>query len=202
MKAVTFSEYEAAKLEIIKGKDFKEYADMDEYGRNHKTYCCEDGSTFWEVTENGVTEFWSTKHSESRKYVAVQEEEIKNREGRKAVYKRLHTWLYWFADEMFKEEEKGEKGRAEYEKERAENPGKMVMYIDTSTNNAKVMKDCMKETRDAMNFLKNPEYDVEDWQLAGITAMLDKCDETGTVPFDLPTALKGLLCMHILCEEK
>ena len=39
-------------------------------------------------------------------------------------------------------------------------------------------------------------------QLAGITAMLDKCNETGTVPYDIPTAIKGLLCMHILCEGK
>lgn len=47
-----------------------------------------------------------------------------------------------------------------------------------------------------------PENDIEDWQLAGITAMLDKCNETGTVPYDIPTAIKGLLCMHILCEGK
>lgn len=79
MERVSFAEYEAAKLEIIKGREYKEYADMDEYGRNHKTFCCKDGNTFWEITENGETEFWSTKHSESRKYVAVApKEEPKN----------------------------------------------------------------------------------------------------------------------------
>ena len=203
MERVSLAEYEAAKLEIIKGREYKEYTDMDEYGRNHKTFCCKDGNTFWEITENGVTEFWSTKHSESRKYVAeAQKEEPKNAEERKKVYTRLCKWLYWFADEMFNEEERGEKAQAEFEKECRENPGKQVMYIDTSTNNARVMKTCMKETRDAINFIRNPENDIEDWQLAGITAMLDKCNETGTVPYDIPTAIKGLLCMHILCEGK
>ena len=71
-------------------------------------------------------------------------------------------------DEMFNEEERGEKAQAEFEKECRENPGKQVMYIDTSTNNARVMKTCMKETRDAINFIRNPENDIEDWQLAGI----------------------------------
>ena len=119
-------------------------------------------------------------------YVAeAPKEEPKNAEERKKVYTRLCKWLYWFADEMFNEEERGEKAQAEFEKERREKPGKQVMYIDTSTN-----------------FIRNPENDIEDWQLAGITAMLDKCNETGTVPYDIPTVIKGLLCMHILCEEK
>ena len=38
MERVSFAEYEAAKLEIIKGREYKEYTDMDEYGRNHKTF--------------------------------------------------------------------------------------------------------------------------------------------------------------------
>lgn len=91
MERVSFAEYEAAKLEIIKGREYKEYTDMDEYGRNHKTFCCKDGNTFWEITENGETEFWSTKHSESRKYVAeAPKEEPKNAEERKkGVYQAL-----------------------------------------------------------------------------------------------------------------
>ena len=70
MKKATFQEYTEAKKEIMSGGECKEYASTDEYGRNHKTICCENGEAFWEVTENDVTEFWSTKHPDSRKYEA------------------------------------------------------------------------------------------------------------------------------------
>lgn len=77
MEKVTFEEYAEAKKEIMGGGECKEYSSADEYGRNHKVICCEDGNTFWEVTENDVTEFWSTKHPESRKY-EVQRELARN----------------------------------------------------------------------------------------------------------------------------
>ena len=73
MKKATFQEYTEAKKEIMSGGECKEYASTDEYGRNHKTICCENGEAFWEVTENDVTEFWSTKHPDSRKYEAERE---------------------------------------------------------------------------------------------------------------------------------
>ena len=73
MKKATFEEYNEAKKEIMSGGECKEYASTDEYGRNHKTICCEDGNAFWEVTENDVTEFCSTKHPDSRKYEIERE---------------------------------------------------------------------------------------------------------------------------------
>ncbi len=109
MKKATFSEYQEAKAEVMKGGECREYADIDEYGRLHKTICCEDGNNFYEVTENGITEFWSTKHSASRKYEEPQEaardaEENKEddyRERRKKVIKRLYALIYWFADKCY-----------------------------------------------------------------------------------------------------
>lgn len=130
----------------------------------------------------------------------MKTEEMVNKEARIELARRLCKWLYWFADEMFNNEETGAKNKAEFERLRKEKPDELVMMVDCSENNARVMKECMKEVRDAINFIKNPEYDVEDWQLAGITAMLDKCKETHTIPYDVPTAIKGLLCMHILCK--
>ncbi len=73
MKKATFEEYTEAKKEIMSGGECKEYSDVDEYGRNHKVICCEDGNNFWEVTDGDETEFWSTKHAESRKYVIERE---------------------------------------------------------------------------------------------------------------------------------
>lgn len=195
MKKATFSEYQEAKAEVMKGGECREYTDTDEYGRAHKTICCEDGNNFYELTANGVTEFWSTKHSESRKYeepqAKAQEEaagkEDAYKERRKQVIKRLYALVYWFADEMLSEEE------AEFEREKAEKPGELVIRVSAHDNNARVMKHCMKATRDAANYLRNEENEVEDWQIAGINAMLDQCNKENIVAYDLPYAINGLL---------
>ena len=51
-------------------------------------------------------------------------------------------------------------------------------------------------------FYERTENDVEEWQIAGINAMFDQCNEERIIPYDLPTAIKGLLCMHILCKPE
>ena len=75
-KTVTFREYEDAKLEIISGVEYKEYSEMKEDGRFTKQYATENNGTFYEVTDNGITEFWSDKHSASRYYDSRSREEI------------------------------------------------------------------------------------------------------------------------------
>ena len=201
MKKATFSEYQEAKAEVMKDGECREYVDTDEYGRLHKTICCEDGNNFYEVTENGITEFWSTKHSASRKYEEPQEaaqdaaenKEDDYRERRKKVIKRLYALIYWFADEMLSEEEAEAREAAEFEREKAEKPGELLMRVSAHDHNASVMKDCMKAARDAANYLRDKENDVEDWQIAGINAMFDQCNKESIVPYDLPYAINGLL---------
>lgn len=57
MERVTFEEYEAAKAEVLYGKEYEETSSM-ENNVIHKQYVCKDGSgIFYERTENGVTEF-------------------------------------------------------------------------------------------------------------------------------------------------
>lgn len=69
MERVTLKEYEAAKEAVLYGKEYKETSNM-ENNVIHKQYVCKDGSgTFYERTEDGVTEFWSTEHGKSRIYV-------------------------------------------------------------------------------------------------------------------------------------
>ena len=198
MKKATFEEYAEAKKEIMSGGECKEYSDVDEYGRNHKVICCEDGNNFWEVTEDDTTEFWSTKHAESRKYV-VERELARNAgtnmtENREKAIRRMKNLAYWFMGEMLKEEERGEKEKEAFEK--AKETRELVVMISTAENNARVMKDCMKEAREAAEFLKDEKNDIEEWQLAGINAMFDQCNKENIVPYDMPTAIKGLLCMQ------
>ena len=68
--------------------------------------------------------------------------------------------------------------------------------ISAAENNARVMKSCMKEAREAAEFLRDEKNDIEEWQLAGINAMFDQCNKENMVPYDMPTAIKGLLCMQ------
>jgi len=79
MKTVTFQEYEDAKLEIIRGVEWHEDTTFpNQYGMMSKTYCTKDNGTFYEVTDpnTGITEFWSTKYSQSRYYDGRTREEI------------------------------------------------------------------------------------------------------------------------------
>ena len=80
--------------------------------------------------------------------------------------------------------------------EKAKEAGELVVMISTAENNARVMKNCMKEAREAAEFLRDEKNDVEEWQLAGINAMFDQCNKENMVPYDMPTAIKGLLCMQ------
>jgi hypothetical protein len=67
MEKVKFSEYLKAKRDIIGGVEYKEHSTLDG-NQIRKTYVTEKNGNFYEVTENGCTEFWSDKHAESRIY--------------------------------------------------------------------------------------------------------------------------------------
>ena len=114
-------------------------------------------------------------------------------ENREKAIKRLKNLAYWFMGEMLEWEEKGEKEKEAFEK--AREAGQPVIMISTTENNARVMKSCMKEARAAAEFLKDEKNDVEEWQIAGINAMFDQCNKECIVPYDMPTAITGLLCM-------
>lgn len=206
MERVTFSEYEAAKAAVLYGKEYKETSSM-ENNIIHKQYVCKDGSgIFYERTENGKTEFWSTEHSESRIYVdkvenepaAEKKEELSA--NRQKTIKRMYELVYWFADEMLNEEDAEKREAAEFEEQRKKEPDKLQIRVSAHDNNARVMKDCIREARDAAEFLRNRENDIEEWQIAGINAMFDQCNKESIIPYDLPTAIKGLLCMNYLCK--
>lgn len=67
MKRATFQEYEEAKKSVLYGQEFEEETNLIG-GMICKTYNCKNGEAFYEISENGKTEFWSTKDSESRLY--------------------------------------------------------------------------------------------------------------------------------------
>jgi hypothetical protein len=92
MERVTLKEYEAAKAAVLYGKEYEEKTDLQN-NVIHKQYVCKDGSgIFYERTENGETEFWSTEHSQSRLYIdRVENEADEISEDRKKAIKKSQT---------------------------------------------------------------------------------------------------------------
>lgn len=119
------------------------------------------------------------------------------KELRKQVISRLCSELYFFSRNMFDEEDTASKKREIAERIKAGHPEEPYYYIDCSENNIKVIKSCMKEILEIIEFLTNSRNPVEEWQLVGMNAMLEKCNECRIIPYDLPTSIKGLLCMDI-----
>ncbi len=87
------------------------------------------------------------------------------------------------------------------EKESEENPDKLIIHLSTHESNANVMKQCLTDSRDIIKFLRNEKNDVEEWQLRDINAMFDSCNEENIVPYDLPWAIHGVLCMDSAAAE-
>lgn len=150
-----------------------------------KTHCYIRGRELAEQLKDAVSETLAEDKAKDKEDAC--------REQRKQVIKRLYALVYWFADEMLSEEEAEARDAAEFEREKAENPGVLTMRVSVHENNAGVMKHCMKAARDAANYLKNKENDIEDWQIAGINAMMDQCNKESIIPYDLPYAINGLL---------
>lgn len=122
-------------------------------------------------------------------------EKVELSEARKETGRRIQRLTYWFTEEYLKELENKKREDAAVEEMQAEgDTGEIKCMVLTAEGNAKVMLSCITECIRAVNILKNVEEDVDDWMLAGINAMLNKANEDREIPFDMPTAICGLLC--------
>ena len=127
------------------------------------------------------------------KVVKDMDREQEYKEIREQVFRRMRNLTFWFANEFLKEEDRACIEEKEAERLKEERPDELVCMILTAECNAHVMKDCMRAARDAAVYLRNKENEVEMWQLCGINAMLDRCDEEGIIPFDLPYVVEAML---------
>ena len=83
----------------------------------------------------------------------------------------------------------------ELEEAKKAGDGEIRCMVLTAEHNAKVLMGCITDCITAVNTLKNRDKDVEDWMIAGINAMMDKVNGTGTIPlrsspFDLRIAVR------------
>ncbi len=132
---------------------------------------------------------------------AEQEPEIspEKMESLKKTATRIQRLGFWFAGEMLDEEEKGKKNQEEFEKEKAENPDKLIVMVDVSENNVRCMKECLKSCLKSYRYMGKHKEEIEEWQIAGINAMMDQANKEGIVPYDLPYAIEGIL---LILEDK
>lgn len=110
---------------------------------------------------------------------------------RKDTINRMRLALANLSIEYMNDLDQAEKEREACEK--AKESGELVCIVLTGESNAKVMLQCMKDMREAIDFMKNPEHDIENWQLAGINGMFDQCNAEYIIPYDIGTAVCGIL---------
>lgn len=174
---------------------------------NFTEYRREDNkASFFEKRGKEQIEFWTSEESTRRICVGYEQlNELEKKEqlfrNRQRVIKRMYRLVYFFADSMLNEEEAGKSEEAAFEKAREESPDKLIIHLSAHESNANVMKQCLTDSRDIIKFLRNEKNDVEEWQLQGINAMFDSCNEENIVPYDLPWAIHGVLCMDSTAAE-
>jgi len=110
---------------------------------------------------------------------------------RKETLKRMKMALANLSIEYMNDLEEAEQEREACKK--AEESGELTIIVLTGEQNAAVMLECMKDMKEAIDFMSNTDNDEENWQLAGINAMFDQCNTECIVPFDIGTAVCGIL---------
>ena len=110
---------------------------------------------------------------------------------RKETINRMHKLMSLITMEYLEDLEKAEEQRKACEE--AEKSDKLVITVLTGESNAKVMLNIMKEIKKVIDFMKDEENEVENWQRAGINAMFDQVNEEKVIPYDLAYAVSGII---------
>lgn len=114
-------------------------------------------------------------------------------EERKEVARRLQRITFYYTEEYVEDLAKKEKEDVAIKELEANPSGEIRCMVLTAEHNAKVMMDCIKDLIRAVNILRDKNEEVDEWMLAGITAMLDKVAQLKVLPYDLPASVCGLL---------
>ena len=117
------------------------------------------------------------------------------REERRETAKRIQRLAYFYTVEYVGQlDNKKREDAAVKEMQAAETEGgEIKCMVLTAENNARVAMGSITDCIAAVNILVNMEEDVDDWMIAGINAMLDKVRVSQGIPFDLSTAICGVL---------
>ena len=117
------------------------------------------------------------------------------KEERRETAKRIQRLAYFYTVEYVGQldNKKREDAAVKEMQDAATEGGEIKCMVLTAENNARVAMGSITDCIAAVNILVNMEEDVDDWMIAGINAMLDKVRVTRGIPFDLSTAICGVL---------
>ena len=117
------------------------------------------------------------------------------KEERRETAKRIQRLAYFYTVEYVSQmdNKKREDAAVKEMQAAATEGGEIKCMVLTAENNARVAMGSITDCIAAVNILVNMEEDVDDWMIAGINAMLDKVRVTQGIPFDLSTAICGVL---------
>ena len=141
---------------------------------------------------------WIQAHAEAATSDSTKDTEDSGsatKEERRETAKRIQRLAYFYTVEYVGQlDNKKREDAAVKEMQAAETEGgEIKCMVLTAENNARVAMGSITDCIAAVNILVNMEEDVDDWMIAGINAMLDKVRVSQGIPFDLSTAICGVL---------
>ena len=119
-------------------------------------------------------------------------------EERKALARRIASLNYVYTNEYIQELEKAEEEKKAAEAMKNDPSDEFRCMVMTGDWNAHVNLDCMKSCVEIIHYLTNEEEVVESWQMAGITAMLDKSNEDHSYDYSMPQAISDVLGIRFI----
>jgi|UPI0006857CDA hypothetical protein len=154
------------------------------------------------VTRDKLYSFYEKGILEDIENIVESETETKGEESvlrkREEMLCRIQKMIYYFTGEMdlcVGQNKKSRRDETGTQKEDSAEPG-LSASTGFCKSSWKELKGCLNDLDDVMNFLKDGQNQVQDWQIAGMNAMLDKCARGRAVPYEVSTAFKGLLRMY------
>ena len=141
---------------------------------------------------------WIQAHAEAATSDSTKDTEDSGsatKEERRETAKRIQRLAYFYTVEYVGQldNKKREDAAVKEMQDAATEGGEIKCMVLTAENNARVAMGSITDCIAAVNILVNMEEDVDDWMIAGINAMLDKVRVTRGIPFDLSTAICGVL---------
>lgn len=153
------------------------------------------------VTKDGLYSFYDKGILEDMENIVAGETETEGEETvlrkREDMLCRIQKMVYYFTGEMAvcgRQNKKSRNDRTGTQKEGSAKQG-LPADADSCESSRKKLMVCLNDLNDVMDFLKDGQNQVQDWQIAGMNAMLDKCAGGQNVPHEISTAFKGLLRM-------
>ena len=162
-------------------------------------YICDLGNRLEVNLPDGKSvNIWIQAHAEAATSDSTKDTEDSGsatKEERRETAKRIQRLAYFYTVEYVGQldNKKREDAAVKEMQDAATEGGEIKCMVLTAENNARVAMGSITDCIAAVNILVNMEEDVDDWMIAGINAMLDKVRVSQGIPFDLSTAICGVL---------